>query len=403
MANDTIDGLPFVDRRDAKQALTISGPELVSRLADSIAGAASYAELTIAAMSVLHRDAMAARVDYVVDGRSALAIEAWLGEVSSVNPGRDHAALTGVNQTVTLALDGDRVALVIACGPIGAAHPLRDAVWRPIVEALLRVAQRQLVTPPPLCVSSVVEQSAGLVDARGILLLRGEPGSCFEMLARQLHDQSDRRGGPFVTVDAASLPEASVEDVLASRVQQAEGGTLFVEEVGLLPMYPQLRLQDVTGKVILAASRGDVFVGCLPVSVPPLRRRPDDLIALATHFIRSACARWGRPTPSLNEEQLRALLQHDWAGNARELQSLIDQALLMSGDGPLVLPTLVRRRPAAGVRTFDQAVRDAIETALESSRGRVAGPHGAAAMLGLNSNTLHSKIRKLGIKREVFV
>jgi formate hydrogenlyase transcriptional activator len=141
-----------------------------------------------------------------------------------------------------------------------------------------------------------------------------------------------------------------------------------------------------------------------PITIPPLRERVDDIPALALHFARLSSRRLGREVPSIPEKTMDALKQWHWPGNIRELQNVIERAVILSGPTLVLPPQDVQpaRRAASGstpAATFHQAEREAILSALRDSKGVIAGATGAAARLGLNRTTLHSKMQRLGIQR----
>ena len=223
------------------------------------------------------------------------------------------------------------------------------------------------------------------------------------------------------------------------RLELAHQGTLFLDEVGDIPpeIQPKLlrvlqereferlgstRTMKVDVRVVAATNRdlvqmvedglfrSDLYyrLNIFPITIPPLRERVDDIPALALHFARLSSRRLGREVPSIPDKMMDALKQWNWPGNIRELQNVIERAVILSG--PISPASCSRRRmfsrwsgvpcrPRNLAATFNQAEREAILRALRESGGVIGGPTGAAARLGLNRTTLHSKMQRLGIQR----
>jgi formate hydrogenlyase transcriptional activator len=289
------------------------------------------------------------------------------------------------------------------------------------------------------------------------VLIRGETGTGKEGLARMVHDLSPRFGAPFVTVNLGALPDTLIESELfghekgaftgalrrrAGKFEQAEGGTLFLDEVGDAPPSVQVRLlrvlqerelQRVGGsetvkvdvRVVAATNRDlekmvqegtfrqDLYyrLNVLPLVLPGLRERREDVRPLATYFLERQSKLMHRRMPRVSEAAWAALDAHDWPGNVRELENFVQRALILSPGDELRLPELPAAAPraAAGAPSpataaepavpgpFDDEVRDLIERALAHCNGRVYGPQGAAALLGLKPTTLQGKMRKYGV------
>jgi formate hydrogenlyase transcriptional activator len=284
------------------------------------------------------------------------------------------------------------------------------------------------------------------------VLLLGETGTGKELIARALHHHSPRRGRSFVRMNAAALPAGLLESELfghekgaftgamvsrMGRLELANRGTLFLDEVGDIPMEVQPKLlrvlqereferlgstrtQQVDVRVVAATNRdlehmveqgsfrSDLFyrLNVFPIAIPPLRERIEDIPALARHFAQHCARRLGRPVPSIPAAVIDTLTGWSWPGNIRELQNVIERAVIVSTGSTLALsPEDVQpqmRRGASGSKpaaTFEDAERDAILRALRASGGIIAGPTGAAARLGLRRTTLQSKMRRLHIQR----
>jgi transcriptional regulator with GAF, ATPase, and Fis domain len=285
------------------------------------------------------------------------------------------------------------------------------------------------------------------------VLLLGESGTGKEVLAREIHRRSPRAHRAMVQLNCGALPEALVESELfghergsftgADRVhlgafERAERGTVFLDEVGELPLAAQVKLLrvlqerqirrvggetqiDVDVRLIAASNRPlaamvrdgafredlyyrlDVFA----LHVPPLRERRGDLGPLVAALTRELAHKLDTPVPATSRAVLARLEAHDWPGNVRELRNVLETAMILGGGKTLELPDELprRARPAgpAEPATLDASVRAAIEDALRATRGKLYGADGAAARLGVKPGTLQSKMRKLGIQRTRFV
>ena len=285
------------------------------------------------------------------------------------------------------------------------------------------------------------------------VLLLGETGTGKELFARAIHQLSGRHEQTFVRVSAAALPSGLLESELfgyekgaftgatASRIgrlELAHRGTLFLDEVGDLAPELQPKLLRVlqereferlgsthTRKVdvrIIAATnrdlekmveagmfRRDLYyrLNVFPILIPPLRERAEDIPALAKYFAERAARRMGKPAPHISRYVFDALVRWRWPGNIRELENVIERAVILSTDGELVVPMQeVQTKGAAAAAvaavaspTLHDIKRDTILRALRDARGVVGGPTGAAARLGLKRTTLQSLMRRLDIQK----
>lgn len=292
------------------------------------------------------------------------------------------------------------------------------------------------------------------------VLLLGESGVGKELVAREIHMQSPRADGPLVKVNCASIPKELFESEFfghvkgaftgavrdrIGRFQLADGGTIFLDEVGEIPMELQGKLlrvlqesefervgDDVTRSVdvrVIAATnrvleelivegefREDLFyrLSVFPVNVPPLRERGDDVIQLAQHFLEQTARDFGRDPMTLTQTQADKLRRYDWPGNVRELKNVIERAVILSPGNVLRLDRSMpdprpdeetREVPAAdGSRVLnEEQMRDFqkqnIIAALKESNWRVSGAGGAAEILGVKPTTLADRIRTHGIQK----
>ena len=303
----------------------------------------------------------------------------------------------------------------------------------------------------------VLQKIEQVAPTDSTVLITGETGSGKELIARAIHARSRRASRPLVILNCGALPADLIESELfgyrkgaftgargdhLGRFELADEGTLFLDEIGEMPMLLQTRLLRVlqdgeftplgakesiqTDVRIIAATnrnlrervtegsfRSDLFfrLNVFPIHSPALRERPGDIPALVAHFIEKHGAP-GRPPQKVRPEDLQLLQQYPFEGNVRELENIIQRALIVSageyldivleqrGDSP-VHPERNSYEPrgASEVVSFDEMQRRYIVRVLELTEGKVSGKAGAAEMLGLNAQTLFSKIRKLGIKR----
>jgi len=281
------------------------------------------------------------------------------------------------------------------------------------------------------------------------VLVLGETGTGKELIARAIHNLSSRCGRPFVKLNCAAIPFDLLESELfghekgaftgaiaqrIGRFELADKGTLFLDEVGDLPLALQPKLLRVlqereferlgsgrTHRVdvrLVAAThrdleqmvkrnefRSDLYyrLNVFPVLLPPLRARRADVPALVTHFVGIYSRQIGKHIDHIPEETMAALSSYPWPGNVRELQNLIQRAVILSSDG--VLPNPLASRPKETVTVLSESTtlkdvnRALILQSLEAAGGMIGGPEGAAARLGLKRTTLIYKMKKLGIFR----
>ena len=304
-----------------------------------------------------------------------------------------------------------------------------------------------------------IEQVAGTDTT---VLILGETGTGKELVARAIHGASRRRDKPLITVNCAAIPAALMESEFfghekgaftgATQKREgcfalADGGTIFLDEVGELSLDLQAkllrvlqegeftpvgasRLRKVDVRVIAATNRDlnkntrdgsfrqDLYyrLNVFPIRVPPLRERGEDVVLLAAEFAAKFAQRMGKQLGPLSEECRRRLMAYSWPGNVRELQNVIERAVITARDRQLNLDRALpvsdvasgRRREPVGepaqsrvlkFQELEALERENIRRALESCNWRVAGKDGAAAMLGMNSSTLSSRIKALGINR----
>jgi len=306
----------------------------------------------------------------------------------------------------------------------------------------------QIIGNSPV-LESVLEQVERVAPTDSTVLIHGETGTGKELIARAIHNISSRCGRSFVKLNCAAIPLDLLESELfghekgaftgaiaqkIGRFELADKGTLFLDEVGDIPpaLQPKLlrvlqeqeferlgstRTHQVDVRLVAATNRdladmvkrreyrSDLYyrLNVFPVQLPALRQRREDIPALVTHFVEKFSRRMGKEIKHVPEQTLAALSSYEWPGNIRELQNLIERAVILANDGVLPNPL-----PAPGPRevtaapagtTLKDSERILILRTLEAFRWVIGGPKGAAAKLGLKRTTLIHKMKKLGISR----
>jgi transcriptional regulator with GAF, ATPase, and Fis domain len=308
----------------------------------------------------------------------------------------------------------------------------------------------QLIGNSP-ALEAVLQQVERVAPMDATVLIQGETGTGKELVARAIHNISSRCGRPFVKLNCAAIPLDLLESELfghergaftgaiaqrIGRFELADKGTLFLDEVGDIPLALQPKLlrvlqeqeferlggtrthhmdvrlvaatnRDLTEMVKHGEFRSDLYyrLNVFPILLPPLRARREDIPALVTHFVETFGHRVGRQIEHIPPETMSALSSYHWPGNIRELQNLIERAVILSNNGVLPNPL-----PAAAsqsvtipptVTTLRDSERALILHTLQRVGWVVGGPKGAAANLGLKRTTLICKMQKLGIFRQL--
>ncbi len=309
---------------------------------------------------------------------------------------------------------------------------------------------------------SVMRMVRQVAPTESPVLLTGETGVGKDIVARAIHLASTRREGPFIAVNCGAIPESLMDSELfghekgaftgalaqkRGRFERAHDGTIFLDEIGEMPLSAQVRLLRVlqnreierlggTERIpvnirVLAATHRDLKYGIesgrfredlwfrlnvFPIEIPPLRERPSDIPALVQHFIerKARDLKIGK-TEGLARGAIEELLAYPWPGNVRELENLIERAMILCRDRPLRFnlaapsgkktasaPYVAEVTPASNkekepLPTLDQVVADHIRLALERSDGKIHGRGGAGELLGINPNTLRHRMRKYNI------
>ncbi|MGA3091429.1 MAG: sigma 54-interacting transcriptional regulator [Terriglobales bacterium] len=297
---------------------------------------------------------------------------------------------------------------------------------------------------------AVLEDVQIVAPADSTVLILGETGTGKELIARAIHDLSPRRNYEFVKVNCAAIPSGLLESELfghergaftgaiaqkIGRFELANKGTLFLDEIGDIPLelQPKLlrvlqeqeferlgstRTQRVDVRVVAATNadlapmvaekkfRSDLYyrVNVFPIGLPPLQDRRDDIPRLVRHFANKYARRMGRHIEKISKRTMEALCRHTWPGNIRELQNLMERAVLLSPGPSLRVPltdisNVVDLRGASDGSALEQVERELILRALRESNWVVGGTRGAAARLRLNRTGLAYKMKKFGISR----
>jgi formate hydrogenlyase transcriptional activator len=299
-------------------------------------------------------------------------------------------------------------------------------------------------------VLQMVEQVA--VGDSTVLLL-GETGTGKEIIARAIHNRSGRRDRGLVKLNCAAIPSGLLESELfghergaftgaitqkIGRLELADQGSLFLDEIGDIPLELQPKLlrvlqereferlgstrtkkvdvrviaathRDLEGMILEKQFRSDLFyrLNVVPIFLPPLRERPEDIPPLALHFVRQFARRTGKTMDMIPPGTMDALRRYLWPGNIRELENVIERAMILSS-GPVLRVSHedLRTRVAPGhgadrVQTLEEVERNYILKTLKETRWTLSGPSGAATRLGLNRSTLYFRMKKLGIARSV--
>ena len=298
----------------------------------------------------------------------------------------------------------------------------------------------------------VVTQVEKVAPSDSTVLILGETGTGKELIARALHRRSKRATRAFVRVNCAAIPQSLIASELfghekgaftgalqrrLGRFEAADGGTIFLDEIGELPMETQISLlrvlqerefervgsnhsikvdvrliaatnRNLSAAVAQGTFRQDLFyrLNVVPIAVPPLRERSEDIPLLVEYFVGRFAKGSGKRIRNIGEQTMQQLKAYHWPGNIRELQNVVERAVILSESDTFVVDeSWLRLEPAEsepqhqGLAALADREVEMIEAALADSHGRISGPSGAAAKLGIPRQTLESKIRRLGIDK----
>ena len=311
-------------------------------------------------------------------------------------------------------------------------------------------AEEEIIGRSP-AMQHVLDRVRRIAESGSVTLIQGETGTGKEVIARAIHRQSSRSHGPLVKLNCAAIPGPLLESELfghergaftgavaqtKGRFQQAHGGTLFLDEIGDLPLELQPKLlralqeqeferlgssqtirvdvrivaatnQDLAQLVADKQFRADLYyrLSVIPISLPPLRDRAEDIPLLVDYFVRKVSTRLNKPMEAIPEEVMKVLQRYDWPGNIRELQNVIERAVVLSSEsefrlGLTELKNMTKQASPETARTLAEAERQHILDVLRQTKCVIGGTDGAASRLGLPRTTLIYKMRKLGIEMQ---
>jgi transcriptional regulator with GAF, ATPase, and Fis domain len=302
----------------------------------------------------------------------------------------------------------------------------------------------------------VLGHVAKVAAANATVLITGESGTGKELIARAIHKGSQRSHRPFIRVNCAAIPPSLIASELfgcekgaftgafqrrLGRFELANGGTIFLDEIGDIPAEMQIallrvlqerELERVGGtqpvsidvRVIAATNcdlraavdagtfRLDLFyrLNVFPIQMPALRDRPEDILLLTKRFIERYASKFGKKIRTIERKTLERLQSYDWPGNIRELQNVVERAVILCDSETFAIEEtelrtetrLAAELPVALAATLVNHEREMIESALKESQGRISGPAGAAGRLGIPRSTLESMIKRLRINKHSF-
>jgi transcriptional regulator with GAF, ATPase, and Fis domain len=300
-------------------------------------------------------------------------------------------------------------------------------------------------------VEVVMEQIRHVAPTVSSVLITGETGVGKELVAKAIHNLSDRRGGPFIPINLAALPHELVTTELfghekgaftgasektKGRFELAHGGTIFFDEIGDLPLSAQVMLLRVLQegtferlgsakpiksdfRVIAATNRDlhrevgkgtfrhDLYyrLNVFPIYVPPLRERKEDIAILARHFIQRFSQQMGKAIRTVPSDELKKLLDYHWPGNVRELRHFVERAVILASGEKISFSGLdhsngsLPSQDNGTMRSLADVEKEYISKVLVNTQWRISGPHGASSILGLKPTTLLFRMKKLGITR----
>jgi formate hydrogenlyase transcriptional activator len=303
--------------------------------------------------------------------------------------------------------------------------------------------------------SAALRQVLQLVEtvAKGYstVLLHGETGTGKELVARAIHNRSRRKDRTLVRLNCAAIPGGLLESELfghergaftgaiaqkIGRFELADGGSLFLDEIGDIPLDLQPKLlrvlqereferlgstrtkrvdvrviaathRDLEEMILKGQFRSDLYyrLNVFPIFIPPLRERPEDIPLLVQHFVEVAARKMDKTIDTIPSGTMEALIQYRWPGNIRELENVIERAVILSPGSVLHVPFRdLQSRVTPGhdgekLQTLADVEREHIRTILKATRWILSGPRGAATRLGMNRSTLYFRMKKLGIAR----
>jgi len=352
---------------------------------------------------------------------------------------------------------GQLIRWYLACSDIDDRKRTEDRMRNETValrEDLDRASMFEEIVGSSPALQRVLAQVAKVAQADSTVLILGETGTGKELVARAIHKRSRRASGAFIRVNCAAIPPSLIASELfghekgaftgavqrrLGRFEAADGGTIFLDEIGELPQEAQVALlrvlqereiervgsshpiavdvrvlaatnRELEAAVERGAYREDLFyrLNVFPIRLPPLRERAEDIPILVEYLVDRFAKQMGKPIRNIEKQTLQRLTAYDWPGNVRELQNVIERAVVLSeGETFAIDESWLDRKPerlvnGALVTRLADGEKALIEAALRETNGRVAGPRGAAAKLGIPRQTLEWKIRNLKIDKLAF-
>ncbi len=310
--------------------------------------------------------------------------------------------------------------------------------------------RQEIITESPVMLKTL-EQADRIAASDSTVLILGETGVGKELLARRIHHMSSRKEGPLVIVEPSTISESLVESELfghekgsftgaerlkIGRLELAHRGTLFIDEVGEIPGSIQVKLlralqektmirvggtktitsefrliaatnRDLAEEVAAGRFREDLYyrLNVIPIIIPALRERSDDILMLAENFLARFAAKYDRPVYKLTEADKQSLLDYNWPGNIRELKNVMERTSILfsesSSENGIVRPkgkTIRKTGPFADKPSLEEVQRRYIKHILETTNGKLSGPGGACDILGMKRSSLYNRMKKLGIR-----
>src|SRR5437899_708271 len=345
----------------------------------------------------------------------------------------------------------------LACSDIDDRRRTEDRMRNETIalrEELDRASMFEEIVGSSSALQRVLAQVAKVAQTDSTVLILGETGTGKELVARAIHKRSRRSTGAFIRVNCAAIPPSLIASELfghekgaftgavqrrLGRFEAADGGTIFLDEIGELPQEAQVALlrvlqereservgsshpiavdvrvlaatnRDLEAAVERGTFREDLFyrLNVFPIRLPPLRDRAEDIPILVEYLVDRFAKQAGKSIRNIEKQTLQRLTAYDWPGNVRELQNVIERAVVLSeGETFVIDESWLARKPrtpsnGTAVTTLADGEKVLIEAALKETQGRVAGPRGAAAKLGIPRQTLEWKIRNLNIDKLAF-
>jgi PAS domain S-box-containing protein len=324
-------------------------------------------------------------------------------------------------------------------------------------EEIVKASMFEEIVGASPALQNVLSSIVKVAPTDSTVLITGETGTGKELIARAIHKHSQRSGQAFISVNCASIPSSLIASELfghekgaftgavqrrQGRFEMAHSGTIFLDEVGELPAETQIALlrvlqerqfervggnrtlptdvrviaatnRDLKAAIAAGTFRADLFyrLNVFPIEVPPLRKRREDIPMLVEYFVKRYAEKAGKQIRKIDRNTLEQCQSYPWPGNIRELQNIVERSVILSsGDTFWIEKAWLASQEAARQElpgplpdTLQNQERKIIETALAESKGKVSGPEGAAAKLGIPPSTLDTKIKQLGIKKHRFI